>query len=99
MPLEDATRDDWPAVLRLCAGGCRARLTYVLEATEQPYTPDLHCLDGNSQYRGGHLCNDCETAVAEALAQRRNQLQVSALPEPVRALVVRQSARRSAHKR
>jgi hypothetical protein len=99
MSLEDATRDDKPTVIRLCAGGCGARLIYVLESTEQPYAPDLHCLDGNSRYRGGHLCNDCETAVEAALAQRRHQLQFRAPPESVRARVVPQPGRRRARKR
>ena len=86
-------------IQRHCAGGCGARLTYAMETSDQPYAPDLYCLDGNSQYRGGHLCNDCEIAVTEALTQRRQQLQFRALPEPVRALVLRQAARRRNRKR
>ena len=99
MPLEDATRDDKPTVIRLCAGGCGARLIYVLESTEQPYAPDLHCLDGNSQYRGGHLCDDCETAVEAALASRRHQLPLGAPPESVRKGVARRPGQRRARKR
>jgi hypothetical protein len=79
-------------IVRHCAGGCGARLTYALESSDEPYAPDLHCLDGNSQYRGGHLCTDCETAVSEALQRRRDHLQFDELPTTVRALALRQAA-------
>jgi hypothetical protein len=69
---------DEATVQRLCAGGCGVVLHYKLETSCRLYAPDLYCQDGNSAYRGGHLCNDCETVVAEALAERCEALQRAA---------------------
>ena len=66
----DGDDTDERVVLRLCAGGCGVVLHYKLETSCRLYAPDLYCEDGNSAYRGGHLCNDCETVVAAALTQR-----------------------------
>lgn len=77
--LDTSLRDaEMATVQRLCAGGCGVVLHYKLETSCRLYAPDLYCQDGNSAYRGGHLCNDCETAVVEALGVRREGLQRAA---------------------
>ena len=69
--LGSSMRDtDEATVQRLCAGGCGVVLHYELETSCRLYAPDLYCQDGNSAYRGEHLCNDCETVVAKVLADR-----------------------------
>ena len=94
MSEESVNQTERLTVKRNCAGGCGVWLTYALEPTEVMYAPDMYCLDGNSRYRGGHLCDDCDTAVEAVLTARRQQRQAQALPEPVKALV-RQSSRRA----
>ncbi|MGH9883882.1 MAG: hypothetical protein ACREBE_00015 [bacterium] len=60
-------------ITRTCTGGCGVVLHYLLGRTSELYTPDLTCLDGVTAYRGGHLCIDCDVAVAEVLARRRER--------------------------
>jgi hypothetical protein len=93
-------------VQQRCAGGCGAPLTYAVTESGRPYEPELHCVDGNSQFRGGHLCNDCETAVAEVLAVRQamnepwGPVRFDTMPiKPSSALAAPKSSRRRARKR
>jgi hypothetical protein len=94
--LGSSMRDtDEGVVRRLCAGGCGVVLHYKLETSCRLYAPDLYCQDGNSVYRGGHLCNDCETVVADALTQRCEALRRAAqqAERRVRASRVREQVR------
>jgi hypothetical protein len=56
-------------IIRKCAGGCGASLEYCIEDDQSPFMPDLS-MPGVA-YRGGHLCQECERVVADALALRR----------------------------
>ena len=62
-------------IKRTCAAGCGEVVHYLLTRTREPYTPDLTCLDGVTAYRGGHLCIECDAAVEEVLARRREERQ------------------------
>ena len=71
MPEQTASPHANLTIQQQCAGDCGAPLTYAITEAGQPYAPELHCVDGRSQFRGGHLCKGCETVVGEALAYRR----------------------------
>jgi hypothetical protein len=69
------SNDNDNIIKRTCAGGCGEVLHYLLVRTSELHTPDLTCLDGVTAYRGGHLCLDCDVAVEEVLARRRERRQ------------------------
>ncbi len=93
-------------VQQRCAGGCGAPLTYAVTESGRPYEPEPYCVDGNSQFRGGHLCNDCETAVAQVLEVRQamngpwGPVKMESMPiKSSSALAAPRSVRRRARKR
>ena len=67
--------DETRSIKRACAGRCGVVLRYQLGPYREGYTSELTCLDGYTAYRGGHLCIDCDAAVREALACRRERRQ------------------------
>jgi hypothetical protein len=56
-------------IIRKCAGGCGATVEYSMEDDRSPSMPELS-LPG-VEYAGGHLCQDCERVVEDALKARR----------------------------
>jgi len=75
MPDQPAPLSELAIIQRGCSGGCGAILNYEIALISAPFVPDMHCLNGHSFFRGGHLCSGCEAAVCEVLARRREELQ------------------------
>lgn len=67
--------DETRILMRTCAGRCGVILRYRLGPYREGYTQELTCLNGYTAYRGGHLCGDCDAAVGEVLAARRERRQ------------------------
>src|ERR1043166_7402022 len=80
----DESVSEQPIIKRTCAGQCGTTLNYLLapalDLLTAPLTSKssafvLTCLDSVTPYKEGHLCLDCDVAVAEALACRREKRQ------------------------
>lgn len=81
--MTDESVTEKPIIRRACAGQCGTTLNYLLAPAPDLLTAPtskspafvLTCLDSVSPYKGGHLCLDCDIAVDEALACRREKRQ------------------------
>lgn len=73
--MSDESVSEEPIIKRTCAGRCGAILHYLLAPEGESRALVLTCLDSVTAYREGHLCIECDAAVEEALACRREARQ------------------------